>query len=227
MTLALVSDAGSDNGMATIQCVLNSLGLKSPRVAYIASEPDPERCYYRATQEIYHRLGAELCHYVELETDFDAAVADAMFGFDGIHLSGGDTFRFLKWLKKRNLIEPLRKYLSEGGALIGVSAGAMIMTPSIESAWLCGDSNDVRLQDLTALSLVPFQFIPHVDSDIKDGSALLDTLSARYADVNSPSPQRWDKPTAELCFCPDDAGIAVIDGEVIEFGQPVNYRAGS
>jgi len=223
MTLALVSDAGSDNGMATIQYVLNSLEINSPRVAYIASEPDPERCYYRATQEIYHRLGANLCHFVELESGFDAAVAEAMFGFDAIHLSGGDTFRFLKWLRKRDLITSLQTYLRDGGALIGVSAGAMILTPSIESAWLCGDSNDVGLQNLSALSLVPFQFVPHVDSDIRDGETLLDALSDRYRSAMSSFTVKM--PADELCLCPDDAGVALIGDERIEFGRPVIYRA--
>lgn len=223
MTLALVSDAGSDNGMATIHYVLNSLEINSPRVAYIASEPDPERCYYRATQEIYHRLGANLCHYVELESGFDAAVAEAMFGFDAIHLSGGDTFRFLKWLKKRDLVTSLQTYLDDGGAVIGVSAGAMIMTPSIESATLCGDSNDVQLQDLTALSLVPFQFVPHVDSDIKDAEILLDTLSDRYRVVKRSWVPR--EPIGEFCLCPDDAGIALIDDKCIEFGETLTYRS--
>ncbi len=219
MKLALVSDAGSDNGMATIHCVLDALKLDMPRVAYIASEPDPERCYYRATQAIYRELGADLCHYVELETGFDENILAAMFGFDAIHLSGGDTFRFLKWLKKRDLLTPLQTYLRDGGALIGVSAGAMILTPSIESARLCGDTNDVSLQDLSAMSLVPFQFVPHVDRLIKDPSTLVAGLMAEY-------PQ-FTRPVNEHYFCPDDAGIAVIDDELIEFGQPVLYRSNS
>jgi len=223
MKLALVSDANSDNGMAAIDCVLKACGVDMPRVAYIASEPDPERCYYRATQAIYSRLGAELSCYVELESAFDESAVTSMFNFDAIHLSGGDTFRFLKWLQKRNLLTALQTYLGDGGALIGVSAGAMIMTPSIVSAWLCGDNNDVKLQDLSAMSLVPFQFVPHVDSDIKDGGTLIDALSDRYRAVESSFVIR--EQLEYVCLCPDDAGIAVIDDELIEFGRPVFYRA--
>ncbi|RTR39758.1 peptidase S51 [Shewanella canadensis] len=231
MKLALVSDAGSDNGMATIHCVLNALRSNMTRVAYIASQPDPERTYYRATQAIYRLLGVDLTLYLELESGFDAKVADAMFGFDAIHLSGGDTFRFLKWLKKRDLFTPLQTYLRDGGAVIGVSAGAMIMTPSIESARLCGDTNEVNLEDLSAMSLVPFQFVPHVDCDTKDAfmlfNQLVDEHSVFLPQLATPSIMALRKPVNEYYFCPDDAGIAVIDDELIEFGQPLLYRPNS
>lgn len=228
MKLALVSDAGSYNGMATIRCVLNALSSDMTRVAYIASQPDPDRTYYRATQAIYRELGAVMDHYVELEAEFDERGVSYLFSFDAIHLSGGDTFRFLKWLKKRNLLIPLQTYLRDGGAVIGVSAGAMIMTPSIESARLCGDTNEVNLEDLSAMSLVPFQFVPHVDCDTKDAfmlfNQLVDEHSVFLPQLATPSIMALRKPVNEYYLCPDDAGIAVIDDELIEFGQPVLNR---
>ncbi|ABV37106.1 peptidase S51, dipeptidase E [Shewanella sediminis HAW-EB3] len=231
MKLALVSDHSSVNGMATIRCVLNALSSDMTRVAYIASQPDPDRIYYRATQAIYRELGADLSNHVELESDFDESAVASMFGFDAIHLSGGDTFRFLKWLKKRDLLTSLQAYLNDGGAIIGVSAGAMIMTPSIESARLCGDTNDVDLQDLSSLSLVPFQFVPHVDGDIKDASMLLNQLMDEHSDAVRPNTMPWTVALRNLVneyyLCPDDAGIAVIDDKIIEFGQPVIYRPNS
>jgi peptidase E len=78
-----------------------------------------------------------------------------------INLSGGNTFRFLKSIKERGAESRLVEYARNGGILIGVSAGAMILTPSIESAFICGDVNTVGLSDLEGLELVSFFFDPH------------------------------------------------------------------
>jgi len=52
----------------------------------------------------------------------------------------------------------LIEYARSGGTLIGVSAGAIIMSPNIESSALCGDTNLIGLSEMSGLSLFPFPF---------------------------------------------------------------------
>ena len=207
MKLALVSDPNTGNGIAGIKYVLDAQGTGSKRIGYIASQPDPARGYYLASQTMYSTLGDKLDCFLDLEEGFNDACLKQLLACDAIHLSGGDTYRFLKWLKFRELLPVLHQYVTDGGALIGVSAGAMIMTPSIDTAILCGDTNQVGLKDLSGLSLVPFHFVPHVSLTEKT-SALASELAALSAELS------------QVYFCGDNTSLVIIDGELVEFGQP-------
>ncbi|GIU35832.1 Type 1 glutamine amidotransferase-like domain-containing protein [Shewanella schlegeliana] len=208
MKLALLSDPSTKNGQMALNVLLQSLvkvDKHSPlRVGYIASQPDPHREFFQQAQQMYQVLGAELSVYLELEAGFSQSALDHLLSCDAIHLSGGDTYRFLKGLKHRKLLPVLRQYAINGGGLVGVSAGAMIMTPSIASASLCGDINHCELDDLIALNLVDFMFSPHINQ------ALLQ--SERFQQQLAPFKQ-------QVCLCPDDASLLLITDKVEQLGD--------
>ncbi|MEC4724342.1 peptidase E [Shewanella sp. D64] len=214
MKLALLSDPSSTNGINAIKQVLAALQKRAVKVGYIASEPEPDRHYFRQTQVLYKNLGARLEHYLELETGFDETAFVEQLCCDVIHLAGGDTFRFLKGLQHRGLIPRLRENVMAGGALIGVSAGAMIMTPSIESAPLCGDSNGVGLDNLSALGVTPFHFMPHLSADINTPVDFISTLTERNIEFD-------DTLLEQLYLCQDNAAVTLIDGVIDELGGPL------
>ncbi len=60
----------------------------------------------------------------------------------------------------------LQAFVKNGGALLGQSAGSIIMTPSIATAAVgpVKDPNDVRLKDLCGLNLIDTLFVPHYES---------------------------------------------------------------
>ncbi|WP_264167681.1 Type 1 glutamine amidotransferase-like domain-containing protein [Clostridium tagluense] len=58
------------------------------------------------------------------------------------------------------MIYRLQEYIKSGGIIVGVSAGALMVSPTIGSAQF-GDENHVGLDDLSALGLVPFEIMPH------------------------------------------------------------------
>lgn len=93
---------------------------------------------------------------------------DQLFACDAIHLSGGNTYYFLYWLQQRGLMERLQHYALHQGVLIGISAGAIIMTSEIASARLCGDAPYVPLTTYQGLGLVDFAFVPHVQDTPED-----------------------------------------------------------
>jgi len=61
-----------------------------------------------ASERHYAKLGLSL-EYCGIEDEFDAAQLDARWACDAIHLSGGNTLRFLYWLRKLELEHALRE----------------------------------------------------------------------------------------------------------------------
>ncbi|MEK7152605.1 MAG: Type 1 glutamine amidotransferase-like domain-containing protein, partial [Patescibacteria group bacterium] len=102
-------------------------------------------------------------------SDWKTRLAEA----DVIFVSGGNTFHLLEQSKKSGFIDWLAKNLKDK-VYVGSSAGSLFATPTIAAASLAGgDQNLTGLLDLEALSLVPFEFIPHVPSSfsLKDVEA--------------------------------------------------------
>lgn len=91
----------------------------------------------------------------ELEEIFDRS--------DIIFVNGGNTFFLLDWMRKSGFEKALKKFLSEDKLYVGVSAGGIVVTPTIAIAGVePGDPNNVGMQDFTGLNIVDFEFSPHV-----------------------------------------------------------------
>lgn len=84
-------------------------------------------------------------------------------GAEAIFTSGGNTFRLLKALYDRSLIEPIRALVRGGVPYIGASAGTNITAPTIKTT---NDMPIVEPPSFDALDFVPFQINPHyLDAD--------------------------------------------------------------
>ena len=171
----------------------------SPTIGYIPSSADPQRKYYEEQRAYYTRLGMTLSTYFELDKVYDPSRLEVLLDCDAIHLTGGNTYYFLHWLRKRNMLSPLRQYVARGGVLIGVSAGAIMMTPDITTAALCGDEPFEDDTDLAALHLVDFAFVPHFG----DTAFGLEELQAYSRDCQM-----------DIYACRDGDGIIVKDDRV-------------
>jgi dipeptidase E len=96
---------------------------------------------------------------------------------DVVYLAGGNTFEFLRNLRRARLLAPLRRFASRGGVLAGLSAGALLLTPDIGlAAWpdFDRDENDVALasRHWGALGVVDFEFFPHYRDSARYRAAL-------------------------------------------------------
>lgn len=128
------------------------------------------------------------------------------YDFDALHLSGGNTFYFLSTIRKRNFINMIRSYVMNNGILIGVSAGSILMTNSIELAGFgdYADQNFVGITDLSSLGLVNFEFLPHWNGST-DGTELL---------------RKYSKMKDTIIYaCRDNDGIIVNNDKVKLMGQ--------
>jgi dipeptidase E len=137
--------------------------------------------------------------YFELDEAYDPNRLDTLLACDAIHLTGGNTYYFLHWLRKRDMLVPLRQYVARGGVLIGVSAGAILMTPDVTTAALCGDEPLEGETDPAALHLVDFAFVPHF-GEIPSDLAALQAYSQDHQAV--------------VYACRDGEGIVVEDDQV-------------
>ena len=180
------------------------------RVAYLPSAPDPERAWFDPQSRCYATLGISL-EYFGVEQEFDAERVAELFGMDAIHLSGGNTFRFMHWLRTRGLTKGIRDFVDAGGTLIGVSAGAIIMTPDIGTASLCGDLRVPGVEGDDGLALVEFLVVPHfIASD--PARVGLSTLARHYR--------------RNVYAIPDGAAVVVADGHTQTLG-PVTVLDGA
>jgi len=161
LRLALYSDQITPANQPVDRALCALLGTPQARIGYIPSSSDPSRRYFLTKQHYYQQYGLDLCVYAELDDAFDPERIEAVFACDATHLSGGNTFYFLYWLQRRGLLERLRHYAAYRGVLIGTSAGAILLTPRIDTALLCGDQPYAPLTNQAGLGLVDFAFVPH------------------------------------------------------------------
>ena len=113
---------------------------------------------------------------------------------------GETLFYFLACLRRKKLMGKLRKFVKRGGILSGESAGAIIQTPNIGLAGYpkfdC-DDNEVRLKNMSALKLVPFEFFPHYSG------------SKRYVEAF----QAYTKRKKQHLYAVKDGSAIVVDGK--------------
>lgn len=209
--LVLYSDQIVGETDAIDRRMLRLIGKSAPSIGYIPSSSDHERFFFNEICAYYAALGALVDVFFELDVSFSERVLPALLSCDAIHLSGGNTFYFLHWLKQRAMLPILRDYVAGGGVLIGVSAGAILMTPDVSTSALCGDTFVEALRDPSALGLVDFQFLPHFEPE-----------EANTAEIAAQQ-RRFPAP---LYACPDGGGI-IVDGEEIEFFGAVQRFDGS
>ena len=184
--------------------LLRLLNKQNPSIGYIPSASDLTRKYFNVKVDYYKDLGITNLRYFDLDKECDETKINEVFDCDAIHLSGGNTFYFLYLLRKRNFIEKLRTYVHNGGVLIGISAGSILMTKTIALSGLGEDVDDnfIGIQDLSALGLVEFEFMPHL-GDRKNHNALKQI--EEYAK---------SKNTSVYC-CENGSGV-VVDGDSIK-----------
>lgn len=100
MKLVLLSDPNYLEIKDVKTQLINLIGKSKPTIGYISSCPDPSRKFYDERKKYYARFGASLTPYVDLESGFNSDYIELVFQADAIHLSGGNTYRFLYWIMR-------------------------------------------------------------------------------------------------------------------------------
>jgi dipeptidase E len=116
------------------------------RVAFVPFAAFDHGAYTAKVSERFGRMGFTVIPIEQFDT------ADAIF------VGGGNTFRLLKRLQDRNLMDAIRQRVRDGLPYIGSSAGSVITAPTIRTT---NDMPIVEPQSLNALGLIPFQINGH------------------------------------------------------------------
>jgi dipeptidase E len=184
-------------------------GKTRPRLAYIPSASDATRKYYKDKCEYYKKYGIEDILYFDLNKGYDPSKTDELLACDAIHLSGGDPFQFLGSIRKRNFGPVLKSYWENGGILLGISAGAIVLTPSIKISHVFYQSRTDKHQ---AVGLVDFHFLPHWN--LREG---------RIEDVKSFSKENQ----ATVYACKDGDGMVIKDRKIELVGELLKIENGN
>lgn len=212
MKLVLNSGTNPDKTEVDKYFIQKFFNNKSFSIGYIPSCTDKNRKYYKQTQEWYSQFGRIYLNYFDLDLEYDEKEITKLLKNDAIYLSGGNTYYFLHSIKKHNFIPILKDYVSNGGVLIGYSAGSLIMCPDIEICSidydLDGDSNDIGLKDLSAINLVNFYIYPHYDKN--------EIITKRL--------KKYSQKIKNTIYAYNDGdGIVVEDNDIKLFGDVIKF----
>ena len=115
-------------------------------VAFVPFAAHDHKVYTEKVRQRFGRMG------------FEIAGIDDLGSAEAIFVGGGNTFRLLKTLQERKLLEPIRDRVRAGLPYIGSSAGSIITAPTIRTT---NDMPIVECASLNSLGLVPFQLNCH------------------------------------------------------------------
>ena len=214
--MKLVLYSGGDNSSNTQidRGLLSLLDIESPKLTFIPSCHFHGNSDYREIVDQFRPLGVKKIIKWEIDKPYSKVMKDVAFKSDIIYLGGGNTYYFLKYLKKQGLLKELKQWVKAGGLLCGLSAGAILMTKKIETAGFPSfdkDENEENIKNLTSLDLVDFDFFPHYRN------------SKRYDKELIAFSQKQENP---VYACPDGSGIIVSDDEIKIIGKTACFYQG-
>lgn len=206
------------------QAVVKLARLKKPKgklqLTYFPFCADNASVFYARAIRRYRSHGVERFFCVMADArPTKEEIGEAMES-DIIYLAGGNTFYFLKHLRESGLLPKLKHFAKSGGVLAGLSAGGLIMSPTIKLAAdrdLGPDPNDVKLKNLEGMSLFDFEFSPHFDETQKQNQAHL----------------AYSLKTENTVFASADGGGMIINGNDYEIcgagaffhrGRKINFK---
>ena len=131
---------------------------------FIPTAADPE-----PVKDFVLQARTELCEVCTSVSDVDLKECiginweTLLKEIDVVFVNGGNAFYLLYWIRKSGFEAAVKDFLSRGGVYVGVSAGSIVASPSIDVANWKGydDPKVVELPSLTAFGLVPFHIFVH------------------------------------------------------------------
>jgi len=155
------------------------------------------------TAKVRERLATMGIAVNQVHAKSDVESAEAIF------IGGGNTFRLLKTLYDRGLLDVIRQRVRSGMPYIGSSAGTNVATPTIRTT---NDMPIVFPPSFDALGLVPFQINPHYLDPDPGSTHQGETRETRINEFHEEN----DTPVAGLR---EGSMLQVVDGTVTLLGE--------
>lgn len=182
--------------------VLESKLEKGSRVGFIptASEVESHNEWVEEDRCKLKKLGYEL---VELDVTKESSeqLKNKLAKTDALFIDGGNTFYLMQQLRKKDLEKAIKEYIESGKLYIGLSAGAVICSPTIEYVALMDNPNLApELEEKTGMHVVDFHVMPH---------------NGNYPEIFEQIQKQYGS-KYELTYITDDQVIWVTDREKYE-----------
>lgn len=130
-----------------------------------ATEEKENNKYAQLAKKQFSEIGFLHIDFIDLETEPDKDFTE----YDIIYVCGGNTFKLLKFAREANFKSSIENLLKRNGVYIGVSAGSIIVGPSIEIAGeVAADKNEIGLEDLTGFGITNLIVLPHYSPEIEE-----------------------------------------------------------
>jgi dipeptidase E len=204
MKLVLYSGGSEEENYFLNQRALDLTEVKSPKIALIPSSSFDAEDDFRYFVDEFSALGVQRFMLFCVDVPYTKTLLQEVLKSDLIFLGGGNTFYFLKHLKKAGMFAHFSKFLKRGGVLCGLSAGAIVLTPHVHTATFPHfdrDENPWDMKNLSAMRLVNFEFFPHYKNSKRYDAELI---------------HHSKKSKLPLYACANGGGI-VVEGEQISF----------
>jgi dipeptidase E len=215
MQVVLYSGGYYEDNLLLNQSILDLASKGRPRLTFIPSSSEWGMQDFAEFVDAFDHLKNLDYIYFPVDHMPSPSLVTNAFESDIIFLAGGNTFHFLSCLRKHKMISKLTKFAETPGKVIaGLSAGAIMMTPSITTASFPSfdcDDNFVNLKDLKSLGLVPFELFPHYRNSDRYRRAL-----AKYS----------KKSKNPLLGLPDHSGLIVNQNETRLVGNVYIFHNG-
>lgn len=178
--------------MNTGKLLLTSTGLSSENIAQefkntianpkdlavaiitTAAEGKENNKYSQLAMKQFSEMGFQHIDFIDFETrpnkDLDS--------YNVFYVCGGNTFKLLKFAREANFKLSIENLLKRNGVYIGVSAGSIIVGPSIDIAnEVEPDPNEIGLQDLTGFNVTDLIVLPHYSPELEEDTK---SFEAKY-----------------------------------------------
>jgi len=177
MKKILLSSAGFENphiGQLFLKLIRKP--VENIRILFVPTAAiTPEELFYieKSKQELFQMgIKEEQLHILTLDSPVDEK---EIARSDVLYVCGGNTFHLLQIIRETNFTQFIKKFIAQGKLYFGVSAGSIILGPSIEIA-VPFDENKEKMDNFTGLGLIQDVLSPHF---VPEEKKLIDEYRAK------------------------------------------------
>lgn len=146
--------------------IVSLVNKTNPSFLFIGLASSYSDSYFDAMKNIYKNLGCE-CSYLKKKNILNnpQLVEEKIKKADIIYIGGGDTIKLITEIKQYNIDTLLQKAYANGTILVGISAGAILLSKGGFSDALILRGESDKYTYLEGLNLNNLNFCPHYEED--------------------------------------------------------------
>ncbi len=214
MNILLMSDTNSS--LDVEKQFFQQLPTKPKSLSYLPADREKNLRDFKKISMHFEKLDVEVFNYCPLHQGNPEMILESIFQSDLLYFSGGEVTPFLKTLQNIGLFQTLKEKI-KNIAIIGVSAGAMVLGKDISSM-----SNDPHEKEIyktlssdKGAGLYPFEFFPHFDPT----STMINSLVLRSKFLS-------EKSNCSIIATDEKSGIVINSSHTFVCGQAHVFKKG-